>query len=72
MKAIKKMIFAVSVIVALSLNAVAANIQWQGQDKRPEKVKEQPKDKGKDERRDDRRDDRRDEKKNDPPRKKPE
>ena len=72
MKAIKKMIFAVSVIVALSLNAAAANIQWQGQDKRPEKVKEQPKDKGKDERRDDRRDDRRDEKNNDPPRKKPE
>ncbi|MGH9802107.1 MAG: hypothetical protein ACRD82_17230 [Blastocatellia bacterium] len=63
MKAVRKFIFAVSVIAALALNA-SANVQWVEQDKKPpEKVKEQPKpDKSKDERRDN---DRKDEKKND-------
>jgi len=70
MKAVKKLIFAVSVIAALALNAAAANVQWQGQDKKPEKVKEQPKPDKKDERRDNERNDRKDEKKNDE-RKKP-
>lgn len=70
MKAVKKLIFAVSVIAVLALNATATNVQWQGQDKKPEKVKEQPKPDKKDERRDNERNDRKDEKKNDE-RKKP-
>lgn len=66
MKAVKKIIFAVSIIAALAFNA-SANVQWQGQDKKPpEKVKEQPKPDKKDERRDN---ERKDEKKNDNKRK---
>lgn len=64
MKTIKKFIFAVSIITALAFNAYA-NVQWQGQDKKPpEKVKEQPKPEKKEERRDnDRKDDKKDGKK---------
>jgi hypothetical protein len=65
MKAIKKIIFAVSITTALAFNA-SANVQWLGQEKKPpEKVKEQPKpDKGKNEPRgNDRKDDKKDDKK---------
>lgn len=64
MKAVRKILFAISVVTALTFSA-SANVQWQGQEKKPEKVKEQPKpDKSKDERRDNERNDRKDEKKN--------
>ncbi|MBS1787860.1 MAG: hypothetical protein JST85_09070 [Acidobacteria bacterium] len=64
MKAVRKFLFAISVVIALTFTA-SANVQWQGQEKKPEKVKEQPKpDKNKEERRDNERNDRKDEKKN--------
>lgn len=71
MKTVKKFLLAISVMMALALNATA-NVQWLGQEQKPkERVKEQPKpDKPKDERREPERNDRKDDKKNEE-RKKP-